>query len=139
MTDLAAALGEIVARAFGDLGLPVELARTTASDRPDLADFQCNGALAAAKAARRNPREIAMGYVIRGIEGPLALLPCVSQTSYQRCEECVDERTCGLRLVMKDVRDATAKILDHTTLAGLNGKVRRASAASTFWVSRVSG
>ena len=41
----------------------------------------------------------------------------VSQTAYERCDECRDERTCGLRLVMKDVRDATARILDNTSLS----------------------
>src|SRR5436189_132719 len=50
-------------------------------------------------------------------------LPCASQTAYERCEECVDEKTCGLRLVMKDVRDATAKILDHTSLADVLARV----------------
>jgi len=59
MSDLASALGEAVSAAFAALGLPVELGRVTASDRPDLADFQSNGALAAAKRAGRNPREIA--------------------------------------------------------------------------------
>lgn len=59
MTDLKTELGEAVGAAFAGLGLPAELGRVTVSDRPDLADFQCNGALAAAKAARRNPREIA--------------------------------------------------------------------------------
>ena len=71
----------------------------------------------------RNPREIKLGHIIRGIEGPLALLPCVSQSQYQRCDECHDERTCGLRLVMKDVRDATAKILDNTSLADVLDRV----------------
>ena len=47
-------------------------------------------------------------------------MPCVSQTAYMACEECVDEATCGVRLAMKEVRDATAKILDHTTLADIN-------------------
>jgi arginyl-tRNA synthetase len=60
MSDLKRGLGEAVAAAFVSLGLSPELGRVTASDRPDLADFQCNGALAAAKAARRNPREIAV-------------------------------------------------------------------------------
>jgi DNA-binding IscR family transcriptional regulator len=41
-----------------------------------------------------------------------------------RCEECIDEQTCGVRLAMKEVRDATAHILDNTTLAGLNARVR---------------
>ena len=59
MTDLITALGEAVSAAFQASGLGPEHGRVTASDRPDLADFQCNGALAAAKAARRNPREIA--------------------------------------------------------------------------------
>ncbi len=59
MTDLRARLGEAVGVAFGVLGLDPALGRVTGSDRPDLADFQCNGALAAAKALQRNPREIA--------------------------------------------------------------------------------
>jgi len=71
----------------------------------------------------RKPTEITVGQIIRILEGPLALTPCVSQTAYRRCEECIDERTCGVRLAMKDVRDATAQILDHTTLAGLNAEI----------------
>jgi arginyl-tRNA synthetase len=59
MKDLTWALGEAVSAAFAASGLPAEHGRVGVSDRPDLADFQCNGALSAAKAARRNPREIA--------------------------------------------------------------------------------
>ncbi|WP_421934631.1 arginine--tRNA ligase [Phenylobacterium sp.] len=61
MSDLKRGLSEAVAAAFAAAGLPAELGRVTPSDRPDLADFQCNGALAAAKSARRDPREIAAG------------------------------------------------------------------------------
>ncbi len=61
MSDLSARLGQAVAAAFESQGLAPEFGRVTVSDRPDLADFQCNGALAAAKAAKRNPREIAQG------------------------------------------------------------------------------
>ena len=61
MSDLKRGLSEAVAAAFAAAGLPAELGRVTPSDRPDLADFQCNGALAAAKTARRDPREIAAG------------------------------------------------------------------------------
>jgi DNA-binding IscR family transcriptional regulator len=67
-----------------------------------------------------------MGSVIRVLEGPLAPLQCVSRTAYVRCQECRDERTCGLRLVMKDVRDATARILDSTTLADMLRRVELA-------------
>ena len=59
MTDLKGRLGEAAAAAFAEEGLDGALGRVTPSDRPDLADFQCNGALAAAKLAKANPREIA--------------------------------------------------------------------------------
>ena len=65
MTDLKARLGEAVRAAFAAEGLPEDLGRVAVSDRPDLADFQSNGALAAAQvlkkegAAKANPREIA--------------------------------------------------------------------------------
>jgi Rrf2 family protein len=72
----------------------------------------------------RKPGDITIGEVIRALDGPLALVPCVSQTAYMRCDECIDEETCGVRLAMKEVRDATAHILDNTTLAGLNARSR---------------
>jgi arginyl-tRNA synthetase len=59
MSDLKGSLSEAVEAAFASLGAPPELGRVTASDRPDLADFQSNGALAAAKRMGKNPREIA--------------------------------------------------------------------------------
>jgi Rrf2 family protein len=67
----------------------------------------------------REPRTVTLGRVIRLIDGPLAPIPCVSQTAYAPCRDCLDERTCAIRAVMKEVRDATAKILDDTTLADL--------------------
>jgi Rrf2 family protein len=72
----------------------------------------------------RKPGDITIGQVIRVLQGPLALTPCVSQTAYRRCEECLDEQACAVRLAMKEVRDATAHILDNTSLAGLNARVR---------------
>ncbi len=65
MSDLKRSLSEAAAAAFEAAGLSPEFGRVTASDRPDLADFQCNGALAAAKSAKRNPREIAQQVVER--------------------------------------------------------------------------
>lgn len=74
---------------------------------------------------RRPPAGITFGEVIRVLEGPLALVPCVSQTAYARCTECVDEPSCGVRLAMQQVRDATAEILDHMTLADVNVRTAR--------------
>jgi len=73
----------------------------------------------------RSPRDIDLGQVVRMFDGPLALVPGVSQTAYVRCEDCQDEATCGVRLAMKDVRDATARILESTSLASLRRRIDR--------------
>jgi Rrf2 family protein len=65
----------------------------------------------------RPPESITFGQVIRIVDGPIAPLPCASITGYRRCADCQDERTCEIRRVMRRVRDATAEILDSTTLA----------------------
>ncbi len=59
---------------------------------------------------------ISIGQIIRLIDGPLAPIGCVSQTSYERCT-CPDEENCGLRTLMLDVRNSIAGILDQYTLA----------------------
>jgi len=65
----------------------------------------------------RAPDKISFAEVIRAIDGPLALSPCVSVTAYRRCDDCVDEATCTLRKVLLAVRDSTANILETRTLA----------------------
>jgi Rrf2 family protein len=65
----------------------------------------------------REPEKISVGEIVRALDGPLALVSCVSQTAYAPCEECVTEKDCAVRLVFQQVRDETARILDGTTLA----------------------
>jgi len=60
---------------------------------------------------------ISLGDIIRTIEGPLALVPCVSRTAHRRCTDCKDEAACAIRQAMARVRDETARILDGTSLA----------------------
>lgn len=60
--------------------------------------------------------KIRIGDLVRLIDGPLAPIPCVSQNFYERCS-CPDEEHCGLRMLMLDVRNAIADILDGYTLA----------------------
>ncbi|MCS6906643.1 MAG: Rrf2 family transcriptional regulator [Anaerolineales bacterium] len=60
--------------------------------------------------------EITLGQIIRVLDGPLAPVRCVSQMAYEPCG-CPNEETCGLRLVMFEVRAAVSSILDRTTLA----------------------
>ena len=59
MTSLAKALSAAAGAAFDAMGLEARFGEVRRSDKPELADFQCNGAMPAAKAAGRNPREIA--------------------------------------------------------------------------------
>jgi Rrf2 family protein len=66
----------------------------------------------------RPMKQIKFGAVIRLIDGPLAPIRCVSQTSYVRCS-CPDEAHCGLRILMFDVRNAISTILDRYTLADI--------------------
>jgi Rrf2 family protein len=68
------------------------------------------------------PEQINLGQIIRVLDGPLAPIRCVSQMAYESCG-CPDERTCGLRMVMGDVRNAIADILDKTTLADVTDRV----------------
>jgi len=71
--------------------------------------------------------KIMLGDVIRLMDGPIAPVPCVSKTAYAKCKECGDEASCAIRVVMKEVRDAIAEIVDNTSLTDMlkmanNGK-----------------
>lgn len=68
------------------------------------------------------PQTIKLGTLMRILEGPLAPLPCLSQTAYQRCEECVEEASCNIRLMMKELHEAQTKFLDSKTLEDLANK-----------------
>jgi Rrf2 family protein len=69
--------------------------------------------------------EISFADVIRAIDGPLALTPCTSVTAYQRCADCLDEGVCALRKTLAKVRDASAAILESTSLASALRGARR--------------
>lgn len=71
----------------------------------------------------RPPSTVTLGSIIRMLEGPLAPLPCASETAYRPCEECGDIESCGTRIIMRQVRDAIAAVLDSTTLADLISRV----------------
>jgi len=71
----------------------------------------------------RSPSDIYLGQIVRMFDGPLAPVPCASQTAYVPCADCRDEAICAVRLAMKEVRDATAKILDGTSIASLQQKI----------------
>jgi len=66
-----------------------------------------------------SPAKIMVGDILRIIEGPLAPLPCLSQTAYRRCDECGDEAACSIRMVLKEVHDHQLRVLDHTSLENM--------------------
>jgi len=90
----------------------------------------------------RPARKIFIGEVVRLIDGPLAPIGCVSQTAYEPCT-CPDEAHCGLRMLMVDVRNAIAGILDRYTLADVVEitlrKMRRDSVSLPFSAENAGG
>ena len=72
---------------------------------------------------KKPPEQISLAAVIRHIEGPLAPVSCVSEKFYARCT-CPDEARCGIRSVMKDVREAIVQVLDKVSLAELCNRTR---------------
>jgi Rrf2 family protein len=86
------------------------------------------------------PKEISLGQVIRLIDGPLAPISCVSVTAYERCT-CPDEDHCGLRMLMLDVRNAIARILDRYVLGDVVNitlrKMRRDGVPIPFMVEQL--
>lgn len=86
----------------------------------------------------RPPSAITIGSIIRIIEGPLAPLPCASETAFRACDECQDVENCGTRVIMRRVRDAISDVLDRTTLADLlrqvdSGRSERAVVESMMY------
>jgi Rrf2 family protein len=65
----------------------------------------------------KKPEDVALIDVVRLMDGAIAMLPCVSLNYYEPCEECRDEKICGIRDAFLLVRDETLKILSETNLA----------------------
>jgi Rrf2 family protein len=61
--------------------------------------------------------EISFAEIIRAVDGPLALAPCVSKTAFRKCDDCPDLHACSIRQALMRARDATAEVLEHYTLA----------------------
>lgn len=65
------------------------------------------------------PEEISMTDVIRQLEGPIAMVPCVSLNYYEKCDDCPDEEACSVHRLMIMIRDNTLKVLKNNTLKDL--------------------
>lgn len=67
----------------------------------------------------KEPKEIKMAAVIRVLEGPIAMLPCVSLNFYEKCNDCPDEEKCTVHGLMEELRDSTLHVLENKTLADI--------------------
>ena len=65
------------------------------------------------------PEEISISEVYRLLEGPIAMVPCVSLNFYEKCDDCLDEKACSVHKLMIQVRDNTLEILNNTSLSDL--------------------
>lgn len=65
---------------------------------------------------RKSAADVTYGEVLRIIDGPLALLPCLSKVAYRRCEDCSSEATCEIRRVFAQVAESTRAVLDQTSI-----------------------
>lgn len=69
---------------------------------------------------RNEPAQINMADVMRVLEGPIAMVPCVSLNFYEKCDDCVDEAQCSVHKLMIQVRDSNLNVFKNTTLADLS-------------------
>ncbi len=70
----------------------------------------------------KDPKDIYLSDLIRQVDGPIAMLPCVSLNYYASCEEC-DEENCQIKSVFEEVRDNTLKILTATSIETMRDQV----------------
>lgn len=67
----------------------------------------------------KEPSDIPMTSVMRILEGPISMIPCVSLNFYEKCDDCPDENACSVHHLMEKVRDNTLEIFRNTSLADL--------------------
>ncbi|MFC4722374.1 RrF2 family transcriptional regulator [Geojedonia litorea] len=67
----------------------------------------------------KDPKDIKMSAVMRILEGPIAMVPCVSLNFYETCDDCPDENACAVHNLMIEVRDSTLNIFNNRSLADL--------------------
>ena len=73
----------------------------------------------------KDPDLVNMADIMRLFDGPIALLPCVTYMYYERCEECIDEKTCGIRDVFLEVRNKTVELLKEATLTEIINREKK--------------
>jgi Rrf2 family protein len=81
----------------------------------------------------KSPVDIMVGDIVRALDGPLAPIGCASRNFYRRCDDCPSEKRCHVRLMMLEVREAMADVLDHRSLASMRD-LYAAESALTYYI-----
>lgn len=113
-------------------GLPVQIAEIARAENISqkfleniLLSLRKNGFLGSKKGKGggyyllRSPEDIAIADVMRVLEGPIAMISCVSLNFYEPCRDCPDESTCSVHLLMLKVRDSTLEVYKNHSLADI--------------------
>ena len=82
----------------------------------------------------KHPGEISFGEVMRIFEDPFALLPCLNEGPCVKCEECVKGDSCGIRMVMQEVYNATSSILNVTTFQEVYDRMRSSKQEAMYFI-----
>ena len=85
-------------------------------------------------ALTRPASEIRVGAIVRALDGPLAPIPCASVTAFRPCDDCGDLRSCAVRLVMVEARNAIAMVLDNRTLAEMRALTNPPELAAMYHI-----
>ena len=85
-------------------------------------------------ALARPAHEIRVGAIVRALDGPLAPIPCASVTAFRPCDDCGDLKTCSVRLIMVEARNAIANLLDNRTLAELRTLTNPRDLAEMYYI-----
>lgn len=135
------AINALVHLAKDKSGQPVQISKIAAAENIPrkfleaiLLDLKNAGMLSSKKGKTggyyllMSPEEINIADVVRLFDGAIALLPCVAHKYYERCEECKDEATCGIRSIFSDVRNETVQILKLATLKEIISRAEKMTA-----------
>ena len=82
----------------------------------------------------KNPAQIMIGDIVRALDGPLAPIACASKGYYRRCEDCPTEGNCTVRLMMLEVRNSIAAVLDNRTLADMRAFAELDEASLMYYI-----
>ncbi len=85
-------------------------------------------------ALARPAYEIRVGAIVRALDGPLSPIPCASVSAFRPCVDCSDLKTCAVRMIMVEARNAIANVLDNRTLAEMRARADPPEPTAMYYI-----